>query len=480
MRRAAVAGMAQSNTMSASHHKLKIEFVKSNSPHVPAPDAVRMHRMSATSSALNKLRDALQSGSINPRAAIEEALARANSNAGRNVYLVLNAERAIHDADELPKRFPGAAKPPLYGLPVSLKDCFDFAGFVTTAGSRFYAERNAPAREDSAVAARLRSQGAIIVGKTHMHPLAYGITGENPDYGDCTQPTDAALLTGGSSSGAAAGIQEGSAVAAIGTDTGGSIRAPAALCGLAGYRASIELAHQRGLWRGAVHLAASFDTLGWLFRDLRDAPLLGAALFDLDVPATVEPKACVGVVAQEFLHDCEPQILSAFMQWQERLRNLGATLAPIESSFWEEAMSIYAPIQASEAAAIHTSATGGDFSHFEPTIAERLTWGASIKPAELQKFRQRHATFRDQTDALLREHDFLILPCAPISQLAAGADHTNTRKAILRYTTPFSLAGVPVVTLPTKGGAGIQLATARGADARLLSYAAQLGSSLDA
>ena len=112
----------------------------------------------------------------------------------------------------------------------------------------------------------------MITGKTHLHPLAYGITGENPEFGDCLQPGDDGALTGGSSSGACASVMEGSAVAAIGTDTGGSIRVPAALCGLAGYRASLG----RGDWRGAAHLAPSFDTMGWLFRDLEEAPLLGS------------------------------------------------------------------------------------------------------------------------------------------------------------------------------------------------------------
>src|SRR5882724_996620 len=107
--------------------------------------------MSAEASSLQALREALQSGAISPRAALEHALARANSNAGRNVYLALDAERALRDAEQLPARFPGAKKPALYGLAVSLKDCFDLAGFVTTLGSRFYARRNAPAIEDSAV-----------------------------------------------------------------------------------------------------------------------------------------------------------------------------------------------------------------------------------------------------------------------------------------------------------------------------------------
>jgi hypothetical protein len=136
---------------------------------------------------------------------------------------------------------------------------------------QFYAARQPAAAADSWVAARLRDAGAVIIGKAHLHQLAYGVTGENRDYGDCLQPADPALLTGGSSSGAAASIQEGSALAAIGTDTGGSVRAPAALCGLTGYRASLGI----GDWTGGYHLAPSFDTIGWLCRDLRDLPLLG-------------------------------------------------------------------------------------------------------------------------------------------------------------------------------------------------------------
>jgi aspartyl-tRNA(Asn)/glutamyl-tRNA(Gln) amidotransferase subunit A len=434
--------------------------------------------MLVEASSLELLRGSLRSGAITPRVVLEDALARANSNVGHNVYLALDAERALRDADELPARFPGANKPPLYGFPVSLKDCFDLAGFVTSLGSRFYARRNAAAIEDSAAAARLRSQGAVIVGKTHLHPLAYGITGENPDYGDSTQPRDAALLTGGSSSGGAASVQEGSAVAAIGTDTGGSIRVPAALCGLAGYRASIGLAHERGLWRGGTHLADSFDTLGWVFRDLRAAPLLAAALFGLDVPAAAETRVRIGVAGREFLDDCEPVVKDCFTRWQERLRDLGAELVSVDTAFWEEALEIYALIQASEAAAIHMAATGGDFSPFERTIAERLAWGASVPAAELQQFRQRHTAFREKMDVLLREHDFLIVPCAPVARLSVGADHTSSRKAILRYTTPFSLAGNPVVTLPGEGGAGVQFAAVRGGDAKLLAYAARLGAAL--
>jgi Asp-tRNA(Asn)/Glu-tRNA(Gln) amidotransferase A subunit family amidase len=435
--------------------------------------------MNTPQTSFGQLRAALQSGEISPLDAVQQHLARANSNSGRNVYIAIDRERALRDADELTRRFAGRAKPALYGMPISLKDCFDLAGFVTTAGTRFYAKHNAPAREDSAVAARLKEVGAVIVGKTHLHPLAYGITGENPDYGDETQPRDATLLTGGSSSGAAASVQEGSAAAAIGTDTGGSVRVPAALCGLAGYRASIELAHERGLWCGGVHLSQAFDTLGWLFRDLSDAPLLASALFGLEIPAAgaanSSRKVRIGVVAPETVEDAEPVVMQGLSHWTERLADAGAEFFTFDSAYWREARGIYAPIQASEAAKIHAAATGGNYSCFEPRIAERLAWGASLPASEVAQFRSRFAAFRERTDALLREFDFVMAPCSPVARLEVGADNANARKAILSYTTPMSLAGAPVVTLPAAGGAGVQLAAARGADARLVAFAGRFG-----
>jgi len=266
---------------------------------------------------------------------------------------------------------------------------------------------------------------------------------------------------------------EGSAVAAIGTDTGGSIRVPAALCGLCGYRASIELAYARRLWSGGMHLAPSFDTLGWIFRDLRDGARLAKGLFDLEVGEAPKVRVRIGCVAEEFMADCDANVRAEFFAWRERLASR-AEIVAVDSAFWEEAMDIYAPIQASEAAAFHGPQTGGDFSVFEAGIAERLAWGASLSEGEIAGLRLRLAAFRERMDDLLRAHDFLIAPCAPVSWLMAGADHTAARREILRYATPFSLAGVPVVALPAGGGAGVQLVAARGADARLLAFTGSL------
>ncbi len=423
--------------------------------------------MASTLSPLAEARRRMASGESTPASLASEALARANSNAGRNVYLALDPDRTLREARTLSARAT-ADSLPLYGIPVSLKDCFDVAGLPTTCGSRFYAERNGIAAKDSAVAARLRQVGAVLIGKTHLHQLAYGITGENPDYGDCAQPRDPRLLTGGSSSGAVASVQEGSAMAAIGTDTGGSVRVPAALCGLAGYRSSHGLADSLGLWEGGVHLAATFDTLGWIFRDLRDGPVLAQALFSLpsaDRPATVR----IGTVALDFLQDCGPDVLAAFEQSKLLLQSDGASLKDFSAGFWADSNEIFIPIQASESAAIHR----GNFSHFEPAIAQRLAFGASLPAPEIAALRARHAEFRKRIDALFSRFDFLLLPATPLPTLAVGQNHAATRNTILRYTTPISLAGLPTVTLPGKGG-GMQLAAARGDDARLLAYAASL------
>jgi len=431
--------------------------------------------MPATLSPLQSMRHALASSLAGTKAVAIEAARNANSNASHNTYLTSFAAESLQRAEQLPDLFPEPqSRPALYGIPISIKDCFDVAGSVTTCGSRFYATLHPIATKNSWVAQRLLDSGALLTGKTHLHQLAYGITGENADYGDCLQPRDAALLTGGSSSGAVASVQEGSALAAIGTDTGGSVRVPAALCGLAGYRSSHGVSRGEERWAGAYHLAQTFDTIGVLFRDLRDAPALADAIFDI-APVPSPTTIRIGFVGEEFLHDCRPEVLDAYKASKTHLAQHGATLVPIDTAFWSDSIEIFSSIQASEAAAIHR----GYYQHFEPAIAERLAWGASITESQLDAFRQRLEKFRLQMSALFQHVDLLVAPCAPVSRLLAGHDQSQTRNALLRYTTPASLAGLPAVVLPGEHigaafGTGIQLLAAPMQDASLLAFASTL------
>jgi aspartyl-tRNA(Asn)/glutamyl-tRNA(Gln) amidotransferase subunit A len=419
---------------------------------------------------VRRLRQTLAEGSTTPSALAAEALARSNGNASRNTYLWQDSEwtqREAVRAEAMPRAEGGQfgdGRSPLWGLPISVKDCFDLAGAPTSCGVKFYSDFNGIAAQDSWLVERLRAAGAVITGKTHLHPLAYGITGENREFGDCLQPDDSSALTGGSSSGAAASVQEGSAVIAIGTDTGGSIRVPAALCGLVGYRASIG----RGDWRGGAHLAQSFDTMGCLFSNLADAPLV-AGIFSPQQEGAQKKFSRFAVVSAGHLDDCEPEIRASMEQIIHALETMGLASTRIDCSWWADSFSIFAPIQAWEVARIHV----GHFAEFEPGIRERLEWGARIEDDEIAALRLRHEAFRKRMDELLAEHELLLLPASPVAKLPAGADHSQTRARLLRYTIPFSLAGVPVVTVPCRVG-GVQLAAARGGDEVLLQFAAQL------
>ncbi len=432
-------------------------------------------------SPLTELRESTAHGDRNPLNIAKESIALANGNASRNTYIHSDPNELYRQAEQLGAH-PHASNMPLFSVPISLKDCFDLAGAITTCGSKFYAEQLAPAAADSAIAASLRRSGALITGKSHLHPLAYGITGQNPDYGDCLQPRDASLLTGGSSSGAAASVQEGSALAAIGTDTGGSIRVPAALCGLVGYRASHQLASPAGsfpdAWTGAAHLAPSFDTVGFLLRDPRDIAPIAQALFAIP-PGKVPASPRIGIVDQPFINDCETDVLIAFEAWKKKLTAMGAHIEIFDTTFCNGQMEIFTSIQAHEAAAIHR----GYFNHFEPSIRDRLLWGECIAREELEMLHLRLNHFQTAMLQLFARFDLLMLPAAPASRLFANANHSDTRARILRYTTPFSMAGLPAVSLPGEligapFGTGIQIAAAPGHDPMLLGFAASIGAIL--
>lgn len=421
-------------------------------------------------SSIREARAALASGRVGQAALAEAALVRANGNAGQNTYLWRDPAWTLNEALRSSAITGGSDGPfgdgraNLWGIPVSIKDCFDLAGSPTSCGVHFYRDLKGKAANDSWLVEQLRTAGAVITGKTHLHPLAYGITGENPEFGDCEQPGNPGALTGGSSSGAAASVLEGSAFAAIGTDTGGSIRGPAALCGLAGYRASIH----RGNWRGAAHLAESFDTMGWLFRDLQDAPLLAETF--APASATLREYKKFAIVHDSFLHDCEPAILKSLHSVADELHVLGLRSTTIQVDWWADAFEIFAPIQAWEAARIHA----GHFGKIQPAIRDRLEWGARITGSELSFLRERHAEFRSRLDSLLTEHELMLMPASPVARLTIGADNSRARSRILRYTVPFSLGGNPVVTIPSLTG-GMQLAGARGEDESLLEFAARIG-----
>jgi aspartyl-tRNA(Asn)/glutamyl-tRNA(Gln) amidotransferase subunit A len=209
--------------------------------------------------------------------------------------------------------------------------------------------------------------------------------------------------------------------------------------------------------------------MGGLFRDLEDAPLLGS-LFAGKEESPGPALTRFAVVDKTFLHDCERRVMDCMRGTVHDLESLGLKSQSIDVDWWEDAVDIFAPIQAYEAARLHA----GHYDKFEATIRQRLEWGAGIGEAEIASLRERHQAFRARMDALFAEYELVLLPASPLRRLDAGADHSKTRGRILRYTAPFSLAGVPAVTIPCAAG-GAQLAAAHGRDEALLELAARLG-----
>jgi Asp-tRNA(Asn)/Glu-tRNA(Gln) amidotransferase A subunit family amidase len=414
-----------------------------------------------------EIRQKILGGEITARELATMALERANSSPGKNTYL------SIEEADierQLSTPSPVTEEAQLLrGIPISVKDCFDVRGYRTSVGSKYYLDASDIKREDSALAQRLRAVGAIITGKTHLNQLAYGHTGENADFGNCVQFDRPNLLTGGSSSGAAASVLEGSAMAAIGTDTGGSIRLPASLCSLFGYRASLGV----GSWIGGYHLAESFDTIGFLFRHLKDVQLLGKAI--LDIPSEPDPGGIIriGLVDSGFYSDAEPEIIAGLKQWKEHFHN--CEFETFDGGVFAEALDISQPIQAYEAAGYHA----GHFDEFEKPIADRLRRGSSLPEDEIKQLRRRRLAFNQRIGALFDQYDFLLLPVAPASSLENGVDHDPLRGKMLRYSGPGSVAGLPCLALPNEKG-GCQLLGPSGGDAKLLAFATRLASGLSA
>jgi Asp-tRNA(Asn)/Glu-tRNA(Gln) amidotransferase A subunit family amidase len=410
---------------------------------------------------ITDVRQKLLEGEVTARELATIALEQANSSPAKNTYLSLD------EADierQLSASSPVTDKAQLLGgIPISVKDCFDVRGYRTSVGSKYYFDASDIKTQDSELVQRLRDVGATITGKSHLQQLAYGLTGESSDFGNCVQLDRPNLLTGGSSSGAAASVLEGSAMAAIGTDTGGSIRFPSSLCSLFGYRASLGV----GSWVGGFHLAESFDTIGFLFRHLKDAQLLGEAILDIpNEPHAGEPVR-IGLPDPTFYSDAEPKIIAGLHKWQEHFSE--CEFGTFAGSVFAESLDIFRPIQAHEAAGYHA----GHFDEFEKPIADRLRWGSSLPDDEIKELRRRRLAFNQRIGALFDQFDFLLLPAAPVSSLENGADHAPMREKVLRYTTPGSVAGLPCLALPNETG-GCQLLAPSRADAKLLAFASRL------
>lgn len=364
----------------------------------------------------------------------------------------------------------GTVGGPLWGLTFSVKDLYGVAGWPLTASTR----APVPDPGESVLVRRLLDLGASAVGKTHLHEIALGITGMN-GFGGTAHPFDPARVPGGSSSGAAVSVALGQVAFALGTDTGGSIRVPAAWCGVVGYKPTGG--HPDWSTVGVLPLSTTCDHTGPLAQDVQTVVRVQEALTGKQVEAQPWRGVRVGLWLPEGWVD--DTVREALRHSAARLAGLGAL---VENVSFPEVLDAYSPIVLSEAARVHTEALGQAEPGFLPFTLAALRQGQALTPKEVQAAHARRAVYRAQLGDLLSHFDVLLAPTVPAPPPLIGQDEVEVaegrlplRRAVLRLTAPFSLLGVPVLALPSSAPfVGVQLVGHWGEDDRLLGLALAL------
>lgn len=375
-------------------------------------------------------------------AALPDALRRA-------ALANLRAEKEMASA-------PDAAGTALAGVPFLVKDLFDVAGLPTAAGSAFLPQVRPTPELSSSLVRRLEELGAVFAGKTHLVEFAAGLTGENLIHGDCPHPHFADRLAGGSSSGSAALVAAGVVPFALGTDTGGSVRVPAAFCGVYGFR----LAPGHKWIRDAFPLSPTCDTPGWFTATPHDMlsalrVLVGKADTGKTPRGAYFAASDLGVGSdEEFSRACADSA-ARFAEPADAATK--SALGPA----WAGSLDTYTTIVLSEANAIHRNWLAPYHGNYDPVIWQRFTDGGRYPAEQLVRARENLLRVRECWRQFFATHDFLVLPCAPFPALRKADCTPESRRAILRLTAPASLGGLPCLTVPVAlaGGltAGLQI-----------------------
>lgn len=425
--------------------------------------------------------DRLRDGGTDPVELTRRSLAAIDdSQAVVNAFVTVDRDGALAAAvrarDELAR---GVDRGPLHGVPVAVKDLVDTAGLVTTMGSRHF-DGHVP-DADAEVVSRLREAGAIVVGKTTTHEFAYGPTGDRAANGPCANPHDPRRMAGGSSAGSAAAVAAGLVALAVGTDTGGSVRIPAALCGVAGIRPSPLRIPDRGVFP----LSWSLDSVGVLAADVAGTAVGWSVL--AGAPSTMDgadapPPDALRIGLPDGFDRLDPAVHSGLTGLVDRLASAGARMAPVTVPDAEELLWLYRTIQSVEAVTVHHDRMTTAPELFDPEVLQRLWAAAEVPARDYARALRRLSEVRASAGALLDGVDLLLLPTVPVlapplgvRDTDIGAGWTSPRDALLAHTVPFSVLGLPALSLPVPApGAlpvGVQLVGAPGADESLLACA---------
>ena len=419
---------------------------------------------------------------VKPSELVEAHIERINATDDKlNSFVTILSESALQSSFIAEKEIMnGNYRGPIHGIPIGLKDLYDTAGTITTVGSKIYRERLP--QEDATVVSRLKEAGAIVVGKLQMHELALGATSINPHDGPARNPWDTERITGGSSGGSASSVAAGQCMASLGTDTGGSIRIPSALCGIVGLKPTFGRVSRKGVFP----LSWTMDTVGPMTRTVEDAALMLNAMvsFDPSDPGSSPHETedftsklglgikgiTIGVPQEYFYETTSPEVKEALNSAEKVFESLGAKVIPISIPVLEHSLAISGTIMLTEAASVHESNLKDRPFDIGDDVRLRLTQGSLYSAVDYLKAQRGRHEFNNQIDKAMETVDILLAPTVGI-----GAPKIDDKTVVLngveypalalmpRLTRPHNICGLPTISIPcgfTSSGLpiGMQLA----------------------
>ncbi|MDR5684269.1 MAG: amidase [Armatimonadota bacterium] len=403
---------------------------------------------------LVELAERIRRKDVSPVEATEAALRRIEEvDPTIHAFLSVDAERAMDAARRAEAEVAtGGARGPLHGVPFALKDLIAQAGAPFTCGSPL--RRSVVADRDAEVTARLRAAGAVFVGRTHLHEFAYGVSNNNPHYGPARNPWDPSRVPGGSSGGSAAALASCCIYGSIGTDTGGSIRIPAALCGVCGLKPTSGRLPTVGVYP----LSPSLDHVGPMARTVQDLIALWSVIADGAVPSCQDALRClrVGVPTAYVWEAVDAEVAGVVRGALRTLEDAGATLVEFVPPEMEATSAAATAILMTEASSTHLQQLRRDPQAYGEDVRHRLLVGLAI-PAEryVRALDVRRRLTAAWTDGVLSHVDVVASPTVPVPAPPIGEETThvagkpyNTRALLTRLTNPFNALGLPAVSVP--------------------------------
>ena len=429
--------------------------------------------------------DLLRRKKISPVELTTSCLARIEQlNPTINAFITVMHESALAQARKAEEEInAGEWRGPLHGIPIGLKDLIDTAGVKTTCGSALFADR--VPTEDAEIVRRLKRAGAVLIGKQNMQEFAYGGTSTSSYFGPVHNPWDIDRIAGGSSGGSAAAVATGMCFGAIGTDTGGSVREPAAFCGIVGLKPT----YGRVSVRGVFPLSSSLDHVGPLCRNVLDAALMLQVIAGYDKLDTtsedwaidsyadalnVKTKPRIGVVRRPFFEDLDPEIESTINEALRQMRDLSADVLEVELP--PAPTAIHAP----EAYAVHAKYLSESPELYGAWMRERLRQATAIDTVAYIEARRELDRVRRCVGDVFTEVDLLVTPTTPVPPIRIGEalemSPPPAGELWLRNTRPFNVYGLPTISIPcgfTSTGLpiGLQISAPHFSEGRLLSFA---------